>query len=215
MRRSSTVVLGPIAIDSLPSIAWKNGGGTTRTLAVEPEGVGLEEFTWRISLAEIHGSGDFSSFPGIDRTIMLWQGSGVLLHSPAWPTHALTELWKPFRFQGEDEVSCELVGNATTDLNLMVRREVASAAIQARTTEITLEAQFDDVVILCASGSLRLLMADEPKLMLKAGHFLRISQLTVDLTICPEEANTTFLYATISAILGNRWHSANRQQSSL
>ena len=35
---------------------WKNGGGTTREVAVSPEGAGLDDFAWRISLAALLGA---------------------------------------------------------------------------------------------------------------------------------------------------------------
>ena len=47
---------------------WRNGGGVTRELASSPEGV--DDFDWRVSIAEVTASGDFSRFPGVDRTIV-------------------------------------------------------------------------------------------------------------------------------------------------
>ena len=51
---------------SLRPAPWKNGGGSTTEIAVWPNGAGLDEFDWRISLATITQSGPFSFFPGID-----------------------------------------------------------------------------------------------------------------------------------------------------
>ena len=58
---------------------WKNGGGTTREVAVSPEGAGLDDFAWRISLAELHEAGAFSSYPGVSRTLLLLEGEPVRL----------------------------------------------------------------------------------------------------------------------------------------
>ena len=56
---------------------WKNGQGVTREIAREPaEG---EDFLWRLSIAEVAASGDFSLFPGYDRTITLIEGAGMRL----------------------------------------------------------------------------------------------------------------------------------------
>jgi len=42
------------------AIPWKNGGGVTRDVIVSPAGATLENFDWRISIAEI-ASGVFRS----------------------------------------------------------------------------------------------------------------------------------------------------------
>ena len=61
-------LLSPLAYRVLP---WKNGAGSTTEIAVEPEGATWEAFDWRVAIADIRESGPFSSFPGIDRSIML------------------------------------------------------------------------------------------------------------------------------------------------
>jgi environmental stress-induced protein Ves len=45
---------------------WKNGGGETTEIAVFPDGAGLSDFDWRVSMARVDGDGPFSSFPGIE-----------------------------------------------------------------------------------------------------------------------------------------------------
>jgi environmental stress-induced protein Ves len=52
-------------------IPWKNGGGTTTEIFIHPEGAGWDTFEWRAGIADIAQSGPFSSFPGIDRSILL------------------------------------------------------------------------------------------------------------------------------------------------
>ena len=194
------VISGPSAIDSLPPVSWKNGGGLTRTIAVEPEGSGLDDFLWRISVAEIHASGSFSAFPGVERTILLWSGEGVVLRSPAWPEHALTQLWRPFSFRGEEEVFCELLGGPTEDLNLMVRRGAVSAAIHTERGEVRVVPPYDDVVVLCAAERVHVVLADRPKLALEAGQFLCISQLDAEVTLLPEGPGASFIYVTIKLL---------------
>jgi environmental stress-induced protein Ves len=72
-------IQAPIAIENVASIPWKNGGGTTRQLAVWPMDATSDDFLWRISIAQIDAPGEFSTFPGTDRTILLWRGEGVTL----------------------------------------------------------------------------------------------------------------------------------------
>ncbi|MBV9975040.1 MAG: HutD family protein, partial [Hyphomicrobiales bacterium] len=48
---------------------WKNGGGETTEIIASPEGAGLDEFDWRISMARVATDGPFSRFAGVDRTL--------------------------------------------------------------------------------------------------------------------------------------------------
>jgi environmental stress-induced protein Ves len=106
---------------SLRPAPWKNGGGSTTEIAVFPTGAGFDEFDWRISLATISQSGPFSSFPGIDRSLALVDGDGVLLDfgderfvlSPSEPL---------IEFPGEAAVHATVTGALTTDFNVMTRR---------------------------------------------------------------------------------------------
>jgi len=103
---------------------WKNGGGETMEIAVEPPGASLAAFGWRISLAQVTASGPFSGFPGIDRTLSILHGQGVELavegHSPV----TLGCNSEPFSFAGDPATFATLVGGPVTDLNVMTRRGV-------------------------------------------------------------------------------------------
>lgn len=58
---------------------WKNGGGMTYEVVVSPEGAGLDDFAWRVSLAELRAAGAFSSWPGVSRSLLLLEGEPVRL----------------------------------------------------------------------------------------------------------------------------------------
>lgn len=58
---------------------WKNGRGATTELAIAPEGAALAEFDWRLSMADVTEDGDFSPFPGYDRTLVVAEGAGMEL----------------------------------------------------------------------------------------------------------------------------------------
>ena len=108
---------------STPSVPWKNGGGSTRELACWPQGAGMDNFEWRVSVATIAAPGPFSAFPGVDRQIMLLDGDGVHLRSDDGELdHKLSQPWQPLAFQGDMAVACSMLGGTSTDLNLMVRR---------------------------------------------------------------------------------------------
>ena len=55
-------------------VPWKNGGGVTREVAVFPSGAGMEDFDWRISMAEVTKAGPFSQFEGIRRHLTVLRG---------------------------------------------------------------------------------------------------------------------------------------------
>ncbi|HEX9082292.1 MAG TPA: HutD family protein, partial [Holophagaceae bacterium] len=99
---------------------WKNGGGTTLELAVEPPGATLETgFAWRLSCAEVGASGPFSPFPGLDRTLVLLSGEGFLLDfGPHGQVH-LVQALESVRFDGGWPARADLLGGPCVDLNLM------------------------------------------------------------------------------------------------
>lgn len=105
-----------------PATPWKNGMGRTRELAVHPAGAGMDDFLWRVSVAEVDSAAPFSVFPGIDRYIALLEGAGFSMALDDGRTHALTTPFAPFAFPGEAGVNVALHGGPTRDFNLMLRR---------------------------------------------------------------------------------------------
>lgn len=132
-------MLHRFAIDALPAMPWKNGGGSTRELACWPPGAALDDFDWRVSIATIAASGPFSAFPGVDRTIMLLEGDGVRLQSARFD-RSLDTPHAPFAFEGDATVDCTLLGGPSIDFNLMVRRARGAASLHVATRAQTLEA---------------------------------------------------------------------------
>lgn len=105
----------------LPAMPWKNGGGVTWQIASHPEAAGLEDFDWRISMAEVASDGPFSAFAGIDRTLTLIEGAGIVLDF-AGAAVTLTPGAPPLSFPGEAPVTGRPVDGAILDLNVMTRR---------------------------------------------------------------------------------------------
>ncbi|NYE61961.1 hypothetical protein FHW58_003168 [Duganella sp. 1224] len=138
---------------SLRSAPWKNGGGSTTEIAVSPAGATLDDFEWRVSLATIAQDGPFSSFPGIDRSLALVDGDGVLLDfgderfvlSPSEPV---------IEFAGEDTLHATVTGQHTTDFNVMTRRGLCRHRLELRAvrgTE-TLKRRSGTTVLFLAEG---------------------------------------------------------------
>lgn len=119
-------------IRTLPVSAWKNGDGGTREIARVPADAGFDDFDWRASIASIAASGRFSEFPGVDRTIVLLDGGGVELRSGAAAgiDHRLDTPLAPFAFVGDVALDAHLIGGASTDFNVMVRRDRCRADVR-------------------------------------------------------------------------------------
>jgi len=100
---------------------WKNGGGTTREIAVSPEGAGLDDFDWRVSMARVDAGGPFSIFPGVDRTLTVLSG-GALTLTGEGVSARLSPKSDPFGFSGDVEVAAVIEDGPVFDLNVMSRR---------------------------------------------------------------------------------------------
>ncbi|WP_127355718.1 HutD/Ves family protein [Actinacidiphila soli] len=111
-----------------PRTPWKNGSGSTRQVAAAPPGSGLADFDWRVSIADVGAEGPFSVFPGVDRVIMLIDGPGMLIAVDG-TEHRLAP-FAPFAFSGHSTVSCRLPGGPTRDVNVMTRRDRATASVK-------------------------------------------------------------------------------------
>ncbi|RAR67764.1 hypothetical protein C7401_1012 [Paraburkholderia unamae] len=121
--------------DLAPS-AWKNGGGVTREIAARAAaGASPDGFAWRVSLADIERAGPFSRFEGIERTLVLINGAGLLLDETNAErreprlTHALERVLDVARFAGESSVDARLIAGPVRVFNLMVRTGAARGAL--------------------------------------------------------------------------------------
>ncbi len=120
---------------------WRNGGGTTTELVVEPPSASAsasgERFHHRISIADVASDGPFSRFDGYDRFIMLVWGAGMTLDCGA---HGRIELRAPFEpraFSGDWDVVGTLVDGPVRDFNLMVDRTRATATLEVKVLDAT------------------------------------------------------------------------------
>jgi environmental stress-induced protein Ves len=152
---------GPGVMRILPAenhrrMPWKNGGGVTTEIAVFPAGAGLDGFEWRLSMANVAVDGPFSSFPGVDRTLAVLEGEGIVLAVEGSPEVALTRSSAPFAFAADKPSSARLMSGPILDLNMMTRRDrfahrmmrLASGAATVGGSALT--------IVVCAAGSAEL-----------------------------------------------------------
>ena len=109
---------------------WKNGLGWTREVLRWPGGEG--DWDWRVSIAEVDKPGPFSSFPGVERELMLLSGEGMRLDFDDGESVELRPPHGRHRFAGERALQAELFNGPTQDFNLMWRRERVEATLLHR-----------------------------------------------------------------------------------
>jgi len=132
-----------------PASPWKNGGGMTRQIAACPEGAGLADFDWRVSVATVAAAGPFSTFPGVDRLMLVLGGRLTLDMAGASPV-TLDAASSPFAFPGDAPVSALNPATPVTDVNVMVRRGRFTARLERRRIAGTAAVVGQDVTLIVA-----------------------------------------------------------------
>ncbi|MDJ1159080.1 HutD family protein [Chelatococcus sp. SYSU_G07232] len=152
---------------------WKNGGGETVEIAVSPPGATLDAFDWRISMAKVAASGPFSLFPGIDRTLAVLDGAGIVLAIDGQRDVRLDRASAPHAFPAD--VACEgrLVDGGIEDLNVMSRRGALRHRLRRLTlAEPTALAREGDTLAVVTRGAGLQIRADGAQAALAAGDTL-------------------------------------------
>jgi environmental stress-induced protein Ves len=134
---------------------WKNGGGETTEIAAFPEGAGLDDFQWRVSMARVDGSGPFSTFPGIDRTLAILEGAGIVLDVAGEPQKRLTLESAPHAFPADAATSADLIDGSVLDFNVMSRRGACAHTV-TRHRAAHVSAPGHPRLVLCSQGSVNL-----------------------------------------------------------
>ena len=104
---------------------WRNGRGFTLEIAREP--TFGEDFAWRLSLADIDRGGEFSSYPGYRRALVLVCGNSLQLRFRGHGNRFLDPSRRGARFEGDWQTHCAVPQGRCTDLSLIVRRGRATS----------------------------------------------------------------------------------------
>ncbi|MGV1832421.1 HutD family protein [Agrobacterium vitis] len=141
---------------------WKNGQGMTEEILIFPPDSGLGDFDYRLSIAHVGANGPFSTFPGVDRSIALLEGDGMVLSLSDGQDVTLKQGSEPLAFSGDWAVSSRNLGSKTIDLNIMTRRSHFRHSMQRGnlealhgqviTTTITTLAVFNSDATVIANG---------------------------------------------------------------
>ncbi len=137
---------------------WKNGKGVTIEIAIHPADATIDNFDWRLSTASVDSDGPFSRFDGIERSLAVLEGDGIILTVEGMSEARLTGVSTPLSFAADSPTMARLIGSPITDLNAMSRRGRARHSLSRH--EIAGSADLvvtgDDCIIFCGSGAVEI-----------------------------------------------------------
>ena len=155
-----------------PAVPWRNGLGVQYEIACD--GSLPDDWTWRLSTADITQDVPFSSFPGVTREFCVADGNGVVLNINGVDHRC--EPGSVTKFRGDDVVFATLIDGPMRALNLMVRDGAEKKSLQ-----LSIAGQVIDqcsVVVAIHSPSLLIVDKDEISLQILDGVFID-SQKTI------------------------------------
>lgn len=113
-----------VPVDALRIEPWANGGGSTTVLDCGPS---TQDWSWRLSIAQIDADGPFSRLEDTKRQFVALDGP-VALRFGDQSTTALHRL-QVTAFAGDDAPHAQLIDGPTRAFNLMLRHGVSGALI--------------------------------------------------------------------------------------
>ena len=135
-------------------VPWRNGLGVQYEIICD--GSLPDDWTWRLSTADITQDVPFSSFPGVTRDFCVADGNGVVLN-----INGVDHRCEPgsiTKFRGGDVVAAALLDGPMRALNLMVRDGLTSRPLQiARVGQRLVRSQ----VIVAIMGSVSVEVANQ------------------------------------------------------
>lgn len=189
-----------VYIDDLEPVPWKNGGGVTRELCRYPKESSLEDFIWRISVAEIEKSSIFSVFPGVDRVITLLRGEPIELRGEKIKA-VLLPLLEPYSFCGEAIISANVRG-VCQDFNLMLRRGAASGKVSLLKGDRNLLEVTNPTLLFCVQGKWTVEKTSR-SMTLESGQALIFENKVGVASLHPLVANSILIEVNIDPLCGD------------
>ena len=134
------------------AVPWRNGLGVQYEIACD--GSLPDDWTWRLSTADITQDVPFSSFPGVTREFCVADGNGVVLNINGVDHQC--EPGSVTTFRGDDVVFATLIDGPMRALNLMVRDGAKHRSLQLNPAD----AVVTDVSVAIAIGSTSIVVSD-------------------------------------------------------
>ena len=152
---------------------WPNGLGLSWDIAAAPDNAGAQDFEWRVALARIDSSVDFSHYPNVDRIFTLIEGKGLVLVFDDRKVLEVDKNFVPQEFPGDVKTACKMNNGPCRALNLFVRRGTWKTSVRVLNAH-------DDINIVSAQTSLVFALQGSFKLaaggILNCGDTLHLSQ---------------------------------------
>jgi uncharacterized protein len=164
---------------------WKNGGGSTTEIAIGPPGASLEAFDWRVSMARVASDGPFSDFAGIDRTLAVVKGNGLVLTTGKNAPVILSSGADPVSFPGDTPTSAQLTAGEITDLNVMTRRGGFRHRLLRIAKSTSCDFGDDDIAVVLSLDGTTTINFGQDSTTLDHGDAAVISQATIGFRILP------------------------------
>jgi environmental stress-induced protein Ves len=158
-----------IRAGSCRTTPWKNGGGSTTEIVAEPAGSSLDDFDWRISMARVAVDGPFSEFAGIDRTLAVIDGKGLMLTIGGNAPVHLERGSVPLSFAGDIPTSARLTAGVITDLNVMTRRSRFRHGLRRIGQPASCEFGGEDIAVVLSLNGSTMLASDQDAATLDHG----------------------------------------------
>ena len=138
------------------AVPWRNGLGEQYEIICD--GSLPDDWTWRLSTADITQDVPFSSFYGVTREFCVAHGNGVVLN-----INGVDHRCEPgsiTKFRGDDEVFATLIDGPMRALNLMVRDGAKHRSLRLCTPGENIV----DCSVAVAIGSTSILVADRDEI---------------------------------------------------
>jgi environmental stress-induced protein Ves len=134
------------------AVPWRNGLGVQYEIICD--GSLPDDWTWRLSTADITQDIPFSSFPGVTREFCVADGNGVVLNINGVDHRC--EPGSVTTFRGDDVVFATLIDGPMRALNLMVRDGAKHRSLQLNSAD----AVITDLLVAIAIGTSSILVFD-------------------------------------------------------
>jgi environmental stress-induced protein Ves len=140
-------------------VPWRNGLGVQYEIICD--GTLPDDWTWRLSTADITQDVPFSSFPGVTREFCVADGNGVVLN-----INGVDHRCEPrsvTTFRGDDVVFAALIDGPMRALNLMVRDGAKQRSLQLNSADAVIA----DFSVAIAIDSSSILVSDDDQIDLQ------------------------------------------------
>jgi environmental stress-induced protein Ves len=141
------------------AVPWRNGLGVQYEIICD--GSLPDEWTWRLSTADITQDVPFSSFPGVTREFCVADGNGVVLNINGVDHRC--EPGSVTTFRGDDVVFATLIDGPMRALNLMVRDGAKHRSLQLNSADAVIA----DLSVAIAIGTSSILVSDDDQVDLQ------------------------------------------------